>query len=179
MAIAPTRFSRVSVGWITSTLSLADQDAADTGANFSANGPAVFDDAVTVTGALTQTGAVVMSSTLSVAGQVTATSGIAVGGGAAVTVISTATQALDLGVISAHESSSVTAGLTGVAEGDHVLIQPDSTWTGAYYDVGLEAHSTSTAGEVNIVARNSTATDSADLASVTIRMTAIRFSAFV
>ena len=178
MAIAPTRFSRVSVGWITSTLSLADQDAADTGANFSANGPAVFDDAVTVTGALTQTGAVVMSSTLSVAGQVTATSGIAVGGGAAVTVISTATIDLDLGDIAGHDSSSVTAGLAGVAEGDHVLIQPDSTWTGAYYDVGLEAHSTSTAGEINIVARNSAVTDSGDLDAVVARVTAIRFGSF-
>jgi hypothetical protein len=173
MAIAPTRFSRVSVGWVTSTLSLADQDAADTGANFSANGPAVFDDAVTITGAAT------LSSTLTVAGQVTATSGIAVGGGTPITVISTATIDLDLGDIVGHDSSSVTAALAGVAEGDHVLIQPDSTWTGVNYDVALEAHSTSTAGEINIVARNSAVTDSGDLAAVVARVTAIRFSAFV
>lgn len=42
MAIAPTRFSRVSIGFADSVRSLADVDAADTGTVFSVTGPTAF-----------------------------------------------------------------------------------------------------------------------------------------
>lgn len=42
MAIAPTRFSRVSIGFVDSVRSIADADVGDTGTVFSVTGPTAF-----------------------------------------------------------------------------------------------------------------------------------------
>lgn len=73
-AVAPTRYSRVSIGWRDSAKSLVDYDPADTGPVFSVTGDVVF------TGAQTQSGAQVYSSTLSVGGATTLSSTLTVGG---------------------------------------------------------------------------------------------------
>ena len=101
MAIDPTRFSRVSIGWRDSRRSLADVDPADTGPNFSVVGTSalgattattgVFTSTLSVGGALTQDAAATFLSTLTAAGvgtfggirstsNVTATPDMTVGG---------------------------------------------------------------------------------------------------
>lgn len=81
----PTRYSRVSVGWATSSKSLPDKNAADTGTVLSWTGGAAG-DAVALTGALTGTstasfnGAATFQSTVTVRGQTTANSLLAQSG---------------------------------------------------------------------------------------------------
>ena len=90
MALDPTRFSRVSIGFVSSNQSVVDVDAGDTGDVFSVTGGAAFQD-------VSLSGAFDTSSTISVADQATLDGGISVGGGTNITVISSATQTLTLG----------------------------------------------------------------------------------
>lgn len=76
MAIDPTRYSRVSVGWRSSTQSLADLDTADTGRDFScingaSTGSFYVTGALGIGGAFTPAGAITGSSTLSINGAAT------------------------------------------------------------------------------------------------------------
>ncbi len=160
MAIEPTRFSRVSTGWRSSTQSLAGADIADTGNDFSCiNGAAT--GTWTVTGAQVQSGAATFSSTVSVAGQATLTGGLAVGGGSLIDVFSSGTCALSFGAIAPLESSSVqTFACSGVTRGDAVLLGIDSNWpnAAANRDISFFASSSSTVGEAHAWAINSTLT---------------------
>jgi len=194
MAIDPTRFSRVSIGFVDSVQSLADVDAADTAASFSVTAPAVFDDAVTITGALTQTGAVtaagavtvegalVAESTTSTVGAVsmgvaTAATSLGIGGGTAITAISTITGDVNLASMGQFESTSSTVAFTGVVEGDQILVSPSSEWSGDYYAVSLAAHAT--AADLITVSASNNSEVVIDVADVVMRFTAIKQGAFV
>lgn len=92
MAIDPTRFSRVSIGWRDSARSLADLDAADTGNVFSITGGAVLEKGdltlsgsgsdISVAGTLWLGGAATLHSTATVSGQLTASNGFLAASGA-------------------------------------------------------------------------------------------------
>lgn len=142
MAISPTRFSRLSIGWYSSDETLADHDAADTGPVASIDGPFSLGE-----------------------------------GGTSLDGISATTAAIDFGSVAAHESSSVTAALSGAAVGDSVIASPGSNWSGAYYDLAINAH-VSEAGVVTVSAANSTAT-AVNPDETVFRLTAINFSSFV
>lgn len=99
MPVDPTRFSRVSVGWRSSTQSLVDVDPGDTGAVFSVTGPYAFDGALTLTGDQTITGDVDITGDQTLVG---ATSDLSVGGtawiGGTLTQIGAATLSSTLSV---------------------------------------------------------------------------------
>lgn len=185
MAISPTRYSRVSIGWVTSTRSVVDADPADTGAVFSATGPTAFAGNQTLTGDLAVTGAGTFTSTLTVGGNLTATAGLFVGSAAAVNevvAISSATAAISFGAVAANESSSVvTVGLSGATRGDTIFITPDAIWpiTAANRDISYFASSSSTAGEVHVWAINSTITSVTPTASSVFRLTRINHPSYL
>ena len=171
MAIDPTRFSRVSIGFVDSKRSIADMDPGDTGTVFSVTGAQQFTGTQTVTGAQT------VSSTLSVGGQVTATGGLAVGGGIALGVISTGTAAISLGAINPNESSSVqTFAVSGLSRGDFLAITVDSIYpnAAANRDISWMCSSSSTAGEAHVWGVNSTLTAVTPTASTFIRWVRIK-----
>ena len=233
MAIAPTRFSRVSVGFVDSVNSIADKDPGDTGAVFSVTGPYAFTGAFTQTGdvtlsgsgsdlsvggtawvggastfngdmtvagsgsdisvggtawvggTLTQIGAATLSSTLSAGGNVTATAGLFVGSAVAVNevvAISSSTAAISFGAVAPNESSSVqTFGLSGLTRGDTLLVTVDSIYqdVAANRDVSFFASSSSTAGEGNIWAVNSTLTSVTPTAATVFRFTRINHPSYL
>lgn len=186
-AVAPTRFSRISVGFRDSNRSLVDLDPGDTGRDFSCiNGAStgsfavggalgiggaftgattgVFSSTLSVGGAVTLDAGVTALSTVTVAGNLTASGGILVGNAAAINelvAISSATAAIDLAAINPLESSSVhTFGLSGLTRGDTLIVTPDANWSlaAAHTDLSYFASSSSTAGEGNFWAINSTLT---------------------
>lgn len=176
MALDPTRFSRVSVGFVDSKRSIVDVDPGDTGAVFSVTGPTAFTGAQTVTGALTVT------STLTAGGQVTATGGVAVGGGSNLVAISTATAAVSLGAIAPLESSSVqTVALSGATRGDTLMLTVDAIYpiVAANRDIHWMCSSSSTAGEVHVWGVNSTLTSVTPTASTVIRLTRINHPTYL
>ncbi|MDX1486704.1 MAG: hypothetical protein R3268_00785 [Acidiferrobacterales bacterium] len=98
-------------------------------------------------------------------------------GGTTLDGISATTASVNFGAVSPHDSSSLTVGLSGAAVGDTVVVNPDSAWSGAYYDLALNAH-VSAADVVTISAVNSTLT-SVNPDAVTMRIAAINFGSFV
>lgn len=144
MALDPTRYSRVSVGWVTSTKSIIDLDAGDDGKAFSVIGDADF-----------------IKSDVSVQGQLTATGGIAVGGGSNIVAFSTGTVSLDFASVDPHEASSVlTFGVSNLTRGDALSLTPDALWpvTAGHRDLSIFCSSSSTAGEAHAWVINSTLT---------------------
>ena len=140
----PTRFSRMSVGFVSSAESLVDRDAGDTGDVFSVTGGSAFGEVSTTV--------------------LTATTSLAVGGGTTLEKISAVTVAADFGsVTSIGGGSTITVGVAGVVDGDLLYAQRPSIWSGAYGALTLDASSGDTTGEVNLTANNSgiTAIDSA------------------
>ncbi len=147
MALSPTGQSRVSVGWVSSTVSIVGQDAGDTGDVFSVTGNAKFFDGIvvdgtaTITGALTQTGAV------------------AIGGGTGIVKVASSIISVGGAAVTGNESTVSEYALTGAVAGDQVLLTPDaSKWSGAYHDINFSAGVT-TADQVNIALVNSAETD--------------------
>lgn len=200
MAIEPTRYSRVSVGWVSSTRSIRDADAGDSGRDFSCiNGASTGSFAVTgtlssgafaaTTGTFTSTlsanGAATLQSTLTVRGDATFSGGMFVGSAAAVNevvAISSATAAISFGAVAANDSSSViTVALSGATRGDTILITPDSIFpvVAANRDVSFFASSSSTAGEVHVWAINSTITAVTPTASSVFRLTRINHPTYL
>lgn len=194
MAIAPTRWSRASFGWVTSSKSIVDQDAGDTGAVFSVmgnsvfsgnqsvsgtqsvGGAQVFSSTVSIGGALTQDGAATFNSTISSAGTVTAINGLIVGtGGEKVGNIDYLRGAIAAVSATAAESVSSSISWTGSAVSDVFMVTPHSTWSGSYYDVGFEAHCLA-ANVVNLVFRNSTTTTVSLASDTAFQLTRIRFA---
>lgn len=180
MPIHPTRYSRVSIGWLTSTKSLVDQDPADTGEVFDTMGDAVFRSAVSIGGAVTLSGAQTQLSTASYGGNVTASSGIFVGNAAAINeivAISSVTTGPTFGAIGVSGGVSlVTVAMSGATRGDTILVTADSKWqqVAAHRYVWLQASSGSTTGEVNVWATNSGLTAVTPTAGVVLRL--IRFN---
>lgn len=192
MAIAPTLFSRVSTGFITSTLSIVDADPADSGAVFSCVGGAVFDDTVTITGALTQTGAVTLASTLSVGGAITASSALSTAGAltadgnttlngtvvigageTALVAISSETVQIDFASVPPLDSITVDSRVTAANIGDIVLIGDPATHA---FDLVAQGIVTSD-GTVTIGLTNSTLT-AIDPADLPYRIQVMRYSTF-
>lgn len=179
MAISPTRYSRVSIGWVTSTKSVADADPADTGAVFSATGPTQF------TGDQTVTGALAVSSTGTFGGNVTATAGLFVGNAAAINemvAFSSATAAVSFGAIAELGTSSiVTAALSGATRGDTIFVTPDANWHRAADNtlVSVYASSGSTAGEISLWAINSGQTSITPTAGSVFRLTRINHPSYL
>lgn len=178
--------SDLSVGataWIGGATSLFGALTGTSTASF--NGAATLQSTLTVRGASTLDGAVRMNSTLTTAGDATFTGGIFVGSAAAINeivAISTATAAVSIGALAGHESSSiVTAGLSGATRGDHITLTLDSIYaaTAANRDVIWNVSSSSTAGEVNIWAVNSTATSVTPTASTVVRLVRMNFASFI
>lgn len=197
MAIQPTRYSRVSIGFLDSVRSIADVDPADTGAVFSATGPwamtgaltqtgaATFSSTVSIGGALTQDAAATFLSTATFAGNVTATSGLLVGNAAAVNelvAVSTATAALSFGAIAAlGTSSTVTAALSGATRGDSIFVTPDANWHRAADNtlVSVYASSGSTSGEISVWAINSGQSSITPTAASVFRFTRINHPSYL
>jgi len=179
MAIAPTRYSRISVGFVDSVKSIAAVDPGDTGAVFSVTGPAAY------TGDQTFTGAATVSSTLSVGGNLTATAGAFIGNAAAINeivAVSSATAAVSLGAIAPLESSSVvTVALSGATRGDTLILTVDAIYpiAAANRDVTWMCSSSSTAGEVHVWGVNSTLTSVTPTASTVIRLTRINHPSYL
>ena len=179
MAISPTRYSRVSIGFVSSTKSIVDVDAGDTGAVFSVTGPAAY------TGDQTVTGAATISSTLSVGGNFTATAGAFIGTATAINEIvafSSATAAVSLGAINPLESSSVqTVALSGATRGDTLMLTVDSIYpnAAANRDVTWMCSSSSTAGEVHVWGVNSTLTAVTPTAATVIRLSRINHPSYL
>lgn len=167
MAIEPTRFSRVSIGFVTSTKSIVDVDAADTGAVFSVTGPAA------------------LNSSLSVAGDATFTGGLFVGNAAAineVVAISSVTRAVSLGAINPLDASSVvTVAVSNATRGDTLILTVDSLYpvVAANRDIHWMCSSSSTAGEVHIWGVNSTLTAVTPTASTVVRITRINHPSYL
>ena len=192
MPIAPTRFSRVSIGWVSSTQSIEDKFVGDTGENFSVVGGATFTRSTvsmggnaTVSGTLRVTGAITAVSTATFGDNVTATGGLLVGNAAAINelvAISSATAAVSLGAIAGNESSSVqTVALSGATRGDSIFITLDPIYAlvAANRDVAWFASSSSTAGEVHVWGINSTITSVTPTASTVIRLTRINHPSYI
>ena len=191
MALDPTRFSRMSVGFVDSKRSIVDLDPADTGTVFSVTGAQQFTGNQTVTGTQTVSstlsvgGAATFSSTATFAGNVTATSGLFVGSGAAINelvAISSATAAVSIGALAGHESSSVvTVALSGATRGDTIFLTVDALYpvVAANRDVTLHCSSGSTSGEVNVWGVNSTATSVTPTAATVIRLTRINHPSYL
>lgn len=196
-AVAPTRFSRVSIGWRDSNKSLVDYDASDTGAVFSVTGPlaltgaltqtgaATFSSTVSIGGALTQDAAATFLSTATFGGDVTASTGLKIGNAAAVNEIvafSSTTAAVSLGAIAPHESSSVkTIGVSGATRGDTLILTLDSIYPNAAgnTDVAWFCSSSSTVGEVHVWGINSTLTSVTPTASTVVRISRINHPSYL
>lgn len=156
MPLDPTRYSRVSIGWVTSTKSIRDMDAGDTGKAFSVTGGADF-----LKSTLSVDGAATFGSTVTAAGQITATGGVAIGGGANIVALSTGTVELDFANVTPLESSSVlTFGVSGLTRGDALSLYPDALWpvVAAQRDLSIFCSSSSTVGEAHAWVINSTLT---------------------
>ena len=168
MAVSPTPFSRVSVGFMSSTETLADYDAADTGAVFSVTGDVDFN-----------------KSNLSLEGNLTATGGAFIGDASAVNelvAVSSGTAAVSLGAITPLESSSVvTVGLSNATRGDTLFLTLDSIYqdVAANRDVSWYCSSSSTAGEVNVWGINSTLTAVTPTANTVVRITRINHPTYL
>lgn len=176
MAIEPTRFSRMSVGFMDSKRSIADVDPGDTGAVFSVTGTSALGATTGTTGVFTSTlsvgGAATFQSTLTARGQVNADAGIQVGGGTVAQIISAGTAAISLGAINPLESSSVvTFAVSGLSRGDYLGVTVDSIYpnAAANRDVTMMWSSSSTVGEAHIWGVNSTLTAVTPTASTYIR----------
>lgn len=188
MAVEPTRYSRVSVGFRDSKRSLADLDPADTGRDFSCiNGASTGSFAVAgafSSGAFAATTGT-FSSTLTVGGNLTATAGAFIGNAAAVNEIvafSSATAAISFGAIAALGTSSLkTVGLSGATRGDSIWVTPDSIWqdTADNQLISVYASSSSTAGEINVWAINSGQSSITPTAGSVFRLTRINHPTYL
>ena len=146
MAISPTRFSRVSIGWRDSAKSLVDLDPADTGPAASITGGVVFGNS-----------------------------------GSQLNTISSTTASVDFGSVAAFESSSVlTVGVSGLTRGDTLIATLDANWSLAagHRDLSIFASSSSTVGEANVWAVNSTLT-AVNPAGVVVRFTRIAHPSYL
>lgn len=145
MARRPTRYSRVSVGWVDSARSLVDVDAGDTGTAFSVTGGASVDD-LTVTGGVTSTSAI------------TATGGVEFASGDVLTTVIKSTVSLGGAAVTGHDSVVSNYAMNDAAVGDLVLLQPSSKWSGAYHDIRYEGR-VSTVSLLELTLANSAVTD--------------------
>jgi hypothetical protein len=169
MPFEPTRVSRYSFGYVSSTQSITDKDPSDTYRDFSCiNGAS--------TGSFYVAGALGYGGTLSGATG-TFSAGIGVGGGTTLQVISTGTAAVSLGAINPLESSSVqTFAVSGLSRGDFLAITVDSIYpnAAANRDITWMCSSSSTAGEGHVWGVNSTLTAVTPTASTFIRWVRIK-----
>lgn len=173
MPFEPTRYSRISTGYVSSTQSITDKDANDTYRDFSCiNGAST--GSFWVAGALA-VGGTLTAPNVSSSGTVTSaisTASLQVGGGTVVQKMSTGTAAISLGAIAPLESSSVqTFAVSGISRGDYLGITVDSIYpnAAANRDIHWMCSSSSTVGEAHVWGVNSTLTSVTPTASTFVR----------
>lgn len=186
MAIEPTRYSRVSTGYVNSKQSIVDKYPGDTGRDFScingaAQGTWAQIGAATFSSTVSAAGAATFQSTVSARGQVNADAGVQVGGGTVAQVVSSVTTSVSFGVLGVSAGVSlVTVAFSGLSRNDAVFVTPDPTWhlTAAHRYIQYWASSTSTTGEANLWAVNSGLTAVTPTAGSIFRLTRIKFGNF-
>lgn len=124
----------------------------DSTASFNCAGIAAFTGAESHSGAITQSGMFASTSTTTIGSSVAlGTAGSRFSG-----IVRSTVSVLCVGT--AHDSTTTSAALSGITVGDPILnIEKASIWSGAYYDLGVEASCVSW-GAVQFVTRNSSAT---------------------
>lgn len=99
---------------------------------------------------------------------------LTLGGGTKLTNLSITTHSADWGSVAQYGYSTITVGITGVADGDLLLAMYPSLFSGTYNALSVYATSGDTTGEANLIAINSGAT-AVDPAAAVVNVLRVTF----